>query len=386
MPSIGEACTNALFYGCHKGGRIAVIICVAIGSSNLTEETCCRNILARICYYTLSCVECSQIVSTRKRVISIAIESTAVGRTHRDLSRSEQTVSIVDTTVCIADETAIRCSISTQQFTCEHTIVKIQLSAALVQCYETTMCTVRKSSEGAGNLRCTYAVLDMGSTIVMSSDTCTKLMACCHSTSNGQILDCSVLQITEGSAAVSCSRQVERHGLACRTEEGSLEAVSLTVTCHRADGDWQKTNNGWVRVKSSPAQPIPDTDDSAERAEYERQLTEEQNRRAEEDPTGYGYEEPPSSGEYGEITEEDLIETPKFDSDNEEKNFLKEEYGIDPEKQKADMIATAKRVLTITESEIRSLSDELIEMYPVGYGVYYEECIRLIQKYVSRLA
>ena len=32
MPSIGEACTNALFYGCHKGGRIAVIICVAIGS------------------------------------------------------------------------------------------------------------------------------------------------------------------------------------------------------------------------------------------------------------------------------------------------------------------------------------------------------------------
>lgn len=62
------------------------------------------------------------------------------------------------------------------------------------------------------------------------------------------------------------------------------------------------------------------------------------------------------------------------------------EYGIDPEKQKADMIATAKQVLTITESEIRSLSDELIEMYPVGYGVYYEECIRLIQKYVSRLA
>ncbi len=50
------------------------------------------------------------------------------------------------------------------------------------------------------------------------------------------------------------------------------------------------------------------------------------------------------------------------------------------------MNATAKQVLTITESEIRSLSDELIEMYPVGYGVYYEECIRLIQKYVSRLA
>ena len=82
---------------------------------------------------------------------------------------------------------------------------------------------------------------------------------------------------------------------------------------HRADGDWQKTNNGWVCVKGSPAQPAPDTDDSAERAEYERQLTEEQNRRAEDDPTGYGYEEPPSSGKYGEITEEDLIETPEVD-------------------------------------------------------------------------
>lgn len=60
------------------------------------------------------------------------------------------------------------------------------------------------------------------------------------------------------------------------------------------------------------------------------------------------------------------------------------EYGLDPKKQKSSMIATAKRALTITESEIRELSDELIEMYPIGYSVYYEECIRIIQKFVSR--
>lgn len=80
---------------------------------------------------------------------------------------------------------------------------------------------------------------------------------------------------------------------------------------HRADGDWQKQADGsWIPYKGQSNQPTPDTDNSAERAEYERQLIEEQNRRAEEDPTGYGYEEPPSSGE---ITEEDLKELDKKD-------------------------------------------------------------------------
>lgn len=41
-------------------------------------------------------------------------------------------------------------------------------------------------------------------------------------------------------------------------------------------------------------EPQPDQDNSPERAEYERQLSEEQARRAEEDPRGYGYEEPPA--------------------------------------------------------------------------------------------
>lgn len=79
---------------------------------------------------------------------------------------------------------------------------------------------------------------------------------------------------------------------------------------HRKNGDFQKTDDGWVRVKGSPTQPAPDTDDSAERAEYERQLTEEQSQRAEDDPTGYGYEEPPSSGKYSEIVKQDEEDGP----------------------------------------------------------------------------
>lgn len=54
---------------------------------------------------------------------------------------------------------------------------------------------------------------------------------------------------------------------------------------HRADGDWQKTNNGWVRVKSGSAQPTPQAQEPA----------------------------PAENTEYGEITEEDLAETPEVD-------------------------------------------------------------------------
>lgn len=32
------------------------------------------------------------------------------------------------------------------------------------------------------------------------------------------------------------------------------KAYEIGHISHRADGDWQKTNNGWVRVKGSPAQ------------------------------------------------------------------------------------------------------------------------------------
>ena len=48
---------------------------------------------------------------------------------------------------------------------------------------------------------------------------------------------------------------------------------------HRADGDWQKTNNGWVRIKDNPVQSTPQA------------------------------QEPAPAEEYGEITEEDLDES-----------------------------------------------------------------------------
>jgi hypothetical protein len=49
---------------------------------------------------------------------------------------------------------------------------------------------------------------------------------------------------------------------------------------HRKDGDWQKTDDGWVRVESSPTQSAPQAQEPA----------------------------PAENTEYGEITEEDLIE------------------------------------------------------------------------------
>ena len=44
------------------------------------------------------------------------------------------------------------------------------------------------------------------------------------------------------------------------------------------------------------------------------------------------------------------------------------------------MIATAKKVLDITEDEIRAMSEELCDLYPAAYSIYYEECIHAIQE------
>ena len=64
---------------------------------------------------------------------------------------------------------------------------------------------------------------------------------------------------------------------------------------------------------------------------------------------------------------------------------LAREFNLDPEHQKTVMIATAKKVLDITEDEIRMMSEELCEIYPADYSVYYEECIHIIQKRVKAL-
>lgn len=82
---------------------------------------------------------------------------------------------------------------------------------------------------------------------------------------------------------------------------------------HRTDGDWQKTNNGWVRVKGSPAQSTgyAPTEDEEE-AEARNVLGISPREKLPED---YGNEE------YGEITEEDLIEDKQGNND--------ESYGDD---------------------------------------------------------
>ncbi len=63
---------------------------------------------------------------------------------------------------------------------------------------------------------------------------------------------------------------------------------------------------------------------------------------------------------------------------------LAKEFHLDPDKQKSGMIATAKKVLNISEEEIMALSDELMEMYPAAIAVYYEECIKAMQDWMKQ--
>lgn len=60
-------------------------------------------------------------------------------------------------------------------------------------------------------------------------------------------------------------------------------------------------------------------------------------------------------------------------------------FDLDPEKLKTGMMTVAKRALDITDTDIEEMSDELMAIYPVAYGVYYEECIHAIQDRVRAL-
>ena len=57
-----------------------------------------------------------------------------------------------------------------------------------------------------------------------------------------------------------------------------------------------------------------------------------------------------------------------------------EQLGLDPAEMNAGVLSAAKKVLDITQDDIRALSDELCETYPPGYAVYYEECIHTMQE------
>ena len=64
---------------------------------------------------------------------------------------------------------------------------------------------------------------------------------------------------------------------------------------------------------------------------------------------------------------------------------LAKEFNLDPERQKSVMIATARRVLSITDDEINAMSSELRKVYPIGYAAYYEECIHAIKEHVMKM-
>lgn len=73
----------------------------------------------------------------------------------------------------------------------------------------------------------------------------------------------------------------------------------------------------------------------------------------------------------------------KFKHFTENEDFdtpgLAREFHLAPEHLKNGMIATIKRAAEITEADLDSLTDELMEVYSAAIAVYYEECIRAIR-------
>lgn len=49
-------------------------------------------------------------------------------------------------------------------------------------------------------------------------------------------------------------------------------------------------------------------------------------------------------------------------------------FGLEPEKLKIGMITVTKRVLDIADVDIEEMSAELMEISPMAYVIYYEEC------------
>lgn len=65
---------------------------------------------------------------------------------------------------------------------------------------------------------------------------------------------------------------------------------------------------------------------------------------------------------------------------------LAKEFHIDADEFQHGMIKTAKRVETISDDDLKSLTDELSEMYPMEIAVFYEMCIRSMQDHMRNFA
>ena len=147
---------------------------------------------------------------------------------------------------------------------------------------------------------------------------------------------------------------------------------------HRADGDWQKTNNGWVRVKDSPAQSTskkPDqvtlpnarklTSDEIHELQQISDINERRKRQTEM------LSQPAPAEEYGEITEEDLkpsygddevdytyaedIDYSQYDDDIKSIEFRKNDDG-EFEPHDDDYFRVADKIYEQTDRE--DMSDE----------------------------
>jgi len=77
----------------------------------------------------------------------------------------------------------------------------------------------------------------------------------------------------------------------------------------------------------------------------------------------------------------------KHRAENEAFNVsrLAREFHLDPNEMRNGMLAVLKRTLSITESDINEMSDELGKMYPIPIAVLYEERIRTIIEEAKRL-
>ena len=58
-------------------------------------------------------------------------------------------------------------------------------------------------------------------------------------------------------------------------------------------------------------------------------------------------------------------------------------YNLDCEEMCKTATAISKRVLRITENEIRFMSEELEKLFPMEISVYYEECIFAMQEHIK---
>ena len=79
--------------------------------------------------------------------------------------------------------------------------------------------------------------------------------------------------------------------------------------------------------------------------------------------------------------EESTIQT--LQQDNLNHPAFAQTYNLDCEEMCKTATAISKRVLRITENEIRFMSEELEKLFPMEISVYYEECIFAMQEHIK---